>query len=117
MAAVAPIRTLIHDGTSIVSRYVWPEMKAGDVGDPVALSQFPDRAIQVVGDFGVGGKIDIEGSVIDDEFDVMNDVQANPLSFTTRKIEQVQELVKEIRPVCSGNVATNLTVGLILRKS
>lgn len=86
-----------------------------DVGDGVEMSAWPDRAVQVVGTFGAGGTLAIEGSIDGTNYTVLTDPQGNALNITSTKIEAVTELVRYIRPsVEAGDGTTDLDVWLIL---
>lgn len=94
----------------------WAGMVNGDVGTPLELANFSDRSVQVVGTFGTGGNVSIEGSLDGINYKVLTDPQGNVLDITAAAIEAVMELVRWIRPhVTAGDGNTNVTV-LILAK-
>lgn len=94
----------------------WPAMQSGDDGQPIELANFADRSVQVVGDFGVGGNVRIEGSLDGTNYATLTDPQGNALDITTAKIEAITELVRWIRPrVTAGDGSTNLTVIMLLK--
>lgn len=81
---------------------------------------FSDFSIQVIGTFGVGGSVKMQGSneAAPTNWADLNDPQANPLAFTAAKIEQVLENPRWIRPlVTAGDGTTSLTVLLWARRS
>ncbi len=95
---------------------VWPGMSNGDDGVPFELAQFPDRSVQVSGDFGVGGNLRIEGSLDGVNYYALSDPQGNDLNFVGGKIEAITELVRYLRPrVTAGDGSTSLTVTMLAR--
>lgn len=88
-----------------------------DTGDPVALPNRADRTVQVVGTFGTGGNVRIEGSIDGANYAVLTDPQGNALDITAAKIESISEVVRYIRPrVTAGDVATSLAVSILLKR-
>lgn len=100
-----------------IRRVKWLLLANGDTGAPVKMSDFQDRTVQVLGTFGAGGSITIQGS--NDEgvtWATLTDTLGNPLTFTTAGIKQITELPYEIRPnVTAGDGATSLAVWLHMR--
>lgn len=94
----------------------WAGMSNGDVGESVELANFADRSVQVVGDFGAGGTVRIEGSIDGVNYATLTDPQGNALDILWAKIEAVTEVVRWIRPrVTSGDGTTSLTVTMLLK--
>lgn len=97
--------------------YSWV-LANGDTGAPVEMPAFADRSIQVVGTFGSGGNLRIQGSNDGTNYATLTDPQGNDLNITAAKIEQVTEVVRYIRPnVTAGDGTTNLTVILLVRRN
>ena len=91
-------------------------MQNGDDGQPIELANFADRSVQVVGTFGAGGKVRIEGSLDGANYAPLTDPQGNDLDLTTAKLEAVSEVVRWIRPrVIAGDGTTLLTVTMLLK--
>lgn len=94
----------------------WPALQNGDDGSPIELANFADRSVQVVGTFGVGGNVRIEGSINGTDYAPLTDPQGNNLDITSAKIEAISEVVRWIRPrVTSGDGTTSLTVTMLLK--
>ena len=94
----------------------WPNMQNGDDGQPIELANFADRSVQVVGTFGTGGKVRIEGSLDGANYSPLTDPQGNDLDITTAKIEAISEVVRWIRPrVITGDGTTSLTITMLLK--
>lgn len=94
-------------GASIVK---WPSLANEDTGRPYSHASFNDRSVDVLGTFGSGGTVLIEGSneVIATSFATLNDQQGNPVSVTLRKIVAIMENVVHIRPRVSAVDANTL---------
>lgn len=100
----------------------WSPLTQTGADDGAAYSAFPfaDRSIQVVGTFGAGGTLVIEGSNVPSpsvagDWVTLTDPQGNPLSFTTARLEQVSEYTRWIRPrVTGGDGTTSLTVHMLI---
>lgn len=91
-------------------------MQNGDDGQPIELANFADRSMQVVGTFGAGGKVRIEGSNNGTDYAPLTDPQGNDLDLTAAKIEAVSEVVRWVRlRVVAGDGTTSLTVTMLLK--
>lgn len=94
----------------------WAAMANGDDGEQVELANFADRSVQIIGTFGVGGSVRIEGSNDGTNWAPLTDPQGNNLDITTAKIEAITEVVRYIRPrVTAGDGSTSLTVIMLLK--
>ena len=105
-------------GTHDFAQLIWRSLSVSDVGEPFILSQYADRSVQVLGIFGVGGTVVIEGSNDGINYHTLNNPQGNPLSIGLAKMEAVSEIVYAIRPrIVGGDGTTNITVNMLVRKS
>lgn len=103
------------DGTVLVT---WSGLLNGDDGAPYEAPPLADRAMQVVGVFGAGGTLVLEGTIDGVNWAVLNDPQGNALTVTSAKIEQIMELVVSVRPrVTAGDGDTALVVSLLLKET
>jgi hypothetical protein len=95
----------------------WGPMANGDDGNAVEMVEYADRSIQVIGTFGAGGSIALQGSNDGSNWTTLNDPQGLPLDISSSKIESIQELARFMRPlVTGGDGSTSLTVYLIIRR-
>lgn len=99
----------------------WPTMTqtGTDVGQAYGIPLNADRSVQVVGTFGGGGALAIQGSneATPSNWTTLNDPNGNAMSFTAEKVEQVLEMTRWIRPaVTGGDGTTSLTVTLFARR-
>lgn len=97
---------------------VWEGLTLADgTGVSVGFSQYADKSVQVVGTFGAGGTLVIEGSNDGTNWSVLTDPQGNPLILTATKIELVAEATAYVRPrVTGGDGATNVSVYLLVKE-
>lgn len=95
----------------------WSPLLNGDVGDKVGYHSHADRSVQVVGAFGAGGTVLIEGSLDGANWATLTDPQGVALSITSAKIKMIAEMTTYIRPrVSGGDGTTSLTVTLLARR-
>ncbi len=100
-----------------VVQFRWTGLLNGDDGTPIDWSMFADRSVQVVGTFGTGGNVRMEGSNDGTNYVALTDPQGNALDINSAKIEQLQEVTLYLRPrVTAGDGSTNLAVTVIARK-
>jgi len=112
---IQPTKTATGNTRAFV--LTWPGLLNGDTGEPIAFSQYTDKSAQVVGDFGVGGVVALEGSNNGADWSVLTDPQGNPLNFSTAKIEMVAEATAFVRPrVLAGDGSTSLALILLLKE-
>lgn len=98
--------------------YSWtPLTTTNSDGAPCYYTGAGDRTIQVVGTFGAGGTIVIEGTLDGTNFATLKDAGGTALSLTAAGIRTVLENVLAIRPrVTAGDGTTSLTALLCVRK-
>jgi len=90
-----------------------------DDGEPIGTDYagYSDRSVQVIGTFGVGGTVRIEGSLDGTNYAVLTDPQGNALDITSAKIEAISEAVLYMRPrVTGGDGTTSLSVYIFGRQ-
>lgn len=114
MAVRAPNVEIIGERTV---RITWSGLLNGDTGAPINWANYMDRSIQVLGNFGAGGSVSLEGSNDGNTFTALSDPRGNNLAVTTSRIEQIEDCTYALRPnVTAGDGTTNLTVVLFARK-
>lgn len=93
----------------------WAALANGDSGAPIDYLAFADRSVQIVGTFGVGGSVTIEGTNDGTNYVALTDPQGNAITKTAAAIEAVSEVPRSIRPrVTAGDGTTSLSVYLLL---
>lgn len=96
----------------------WAGLLNGDDGGPVELPSFPDVSVQITGTFGTGGSVTLLGSNDGTNYVALTDPQGNAITKTAAGLEQVEELVRYIKPsVTAGDGTTSLTVTLLARRN
>ncbi len=92
----------------------WEAITAsGDVGEAVQHVTARDRTVQVVGTFGSGGTVVIEGSNDGVTYTTLKDVHGTALSITAAYIGQLGSAPRYIRPRCTagtGSIAIVVTL-------
>lgn len=95
----------------------WTGLLNTDTGSPIEMPGSHIRSIHFTGTFSVGGTIVLEGSNDGVTYKTLTDPQANDISKTAEAIEQVQELVRYIRPrVSAGDGSTDLKAYLLVKR-
>ena len=113
MATVTVDKSEIEGGAFLAT---WSAMALTDEGSRVAFAGASDRTVQVVGTFGTGGSVEIEGSNDGINWAPLTDPRGNLLIFSGSKIEAVSELTRYLRPrITGGDGTTALTVTLLMR--
>ncbi len=98
---------------------LWETLKGDttDIGTPILSFDHSDVSIQVVGNWGVGGSINMEGSNDNVNWHILTDPQGNVITKTADFLEQVTEICKYYRvQVTAGDSATDLDAYLFLRR-
>jgi hypothetical protein len=94
----------------------WGPLATGDEGTPVSMIGSSRRTIQVIGAFGGGSRLTVEGSNNKVDWSPVTDVHGNQLVFSGPGISTVADLTLWIRPRAStGNPAA--TVIMLMRKT
>lgn len=102
------------NGTVLVT---WPNMQAGDTGQPYSGHSYTDRSVQVAGDFGASGNCRVAGSNDGSTYVALSDPQGDVLNLTAPALTAVTEISRYIRPeITAGDGTTNVTVTLIGRR-
>lgn len=99
--------------------YRWGGLVNGDTGEPLILPQHSDKTIQVLGAWGAGGSISIEGScmIVGPTWLVLTDPQGNTLTKTANAIETILENPYQVRPhVTAGDGTTKIDIYIVVNK-
>lgn len=86
---------------------------------PESFMDYADRSVQVLGTFGAGGNLRIEGSNDGGTtYAALTDPQGNALNVTAAKVEAITEITLLTRPfVSAGDGTTDLDVSIVCRRS
>jgi hypothetical protein len=100
----------VSEGTLVT----WPDLSNGDSGAAYKGTLWSDRSVQVSGDFGAGGCVEILGSLDGDNYVVVNDPEGLPVSVTSPSLVSLSESAVGVRPsVVEGDDNTSLTVNML----
>lgn len=121
MAIVDPIVSWNNDFTVI--KYFYEALANGDSGTPFKAPENADKSVQVVGTFGTGGTIGIEGSNLDApsadaNFFALTGDSNNPLDDEQAAFgDVIIENTEWVRPhVTAGDGSTDLDVYFVVRR-
>lgn len=99
------------------SVYTWTGLANGDDGEPVGAIGSGDRTIQVIGTFGIGGTIIVEGSLNNADWFQLRDPASAAISFTAAGGRAILENTPYVRArVTAGDGTTALTALLSVRR-
>ncbi len=105
---LSPDRVLVDlDGVRVRR---WADMANGDVGEPIVLTRFNDRTVQIGGEFGAGGAVVFKGSNDGVQWDSLRDVFGVEISASSNKLITLTEVPVYIRPEVSGDGTTSIDV-------
>lgn len=96
----------------------WTGLLNADDGSPWVPGVYGDMTIQVLGTFGVGGTLIVEGSNDGGTtYAPLTDPQGVAISFTLAGVEAILHYMERVRPrVTGGDGTTNLTAVIVARK-
>lgn len=89
---------------------VWTGITEADSGSAVDLSAYPDKTVQVVGDFTTSGAITIQGSMDNTNWGTLHDPQGTTLVITDTTPRLISENTKYIRPTATAGTAVSMDV-------
>lgn len=118
MATITPTVTKLGgDDSTVKVKYETLTQTNAD-GSPIAWVQWADRSVQVLGTFGTGGTLTIEGSNDGGTtWATLSDPQGNALTIQAAKIEAITEICELVRPrVSVADGTTDLDVYFVLRR-
>lgn len=113
MATKIATVTVREDGVKIAQ---WASITEADTGQAVSLSSYPDRTVQVTGDFTSSGAITIEGSNDNSDFATLHDNQGNALVLTDTSIKLIAENPDYIRPRATAGSSVSMDVVIVASK-
>ena len=120
MATIVPTKVENPFSGNVVI-WKWETITEADVGQAVPVAMFGDKSIQVVGDFGTAGAVDMEGALFpaasaDADFDVLADAQGTDLSIVSadKHLEVVLEATYWFRPKASAGSGMDVDVYLFM---
>ncbi len=110
--AVKPVTVTVREDKTV--RIFWENLVNGDTGEPVNLPRYPDKTVQIVGNFSGTADVDMDGSPDDSTYGALHDLQGSEISIGDSKPVLIAESTEWIRPdVASGDGDTDLDVTII----
>lgn len=96
----------------------WAAMPSNSTpGDPLQASNFVVNSAQVLGTFGVGGSVNLEGSNDGVNWTILPDINNNAATWTSASVKFFRESTVYVRPnVTAGDGTTSLTMIVSLRR-
>lgn len=119
MSVINPVITTPSLNSVLFS---YPVMANGDSGAPISAvnyADYSDRSVQVIGTFGAGGNLKVEGTneVTPTIYLTLNNAQSGALDIAAAGIKQVIENTLVTRPrVSAGDGTTALLVNILFRR-
>lgn len=126
--ATIPYQKITFPGTGEYNRIravEWPNMVAGDKGQPISRANFADRSACGLGTFAGStltwkafiGDPENAAEIADDaNWLKLTDPSDNFLEMTEPKIESVTQIAVLIRPEVSGGATAGITARLIVKE-
>jgi hypothetical protein len=115
MATITPTITYRPNGHANSVLVVWEGLATGDDGAPVELPSWPDKTVQVLGNFNAASvTLTMQGSLDGGTtYFSLTDPQGNAIAKTAAAAEVISESPKTIRPLASGGAAGDIDIYLL----
>lgn len=119
MATVNNSLEVIETNDDSVLKITWEAITTtNDVGNWIKIPDYPDKTVQIVGNFGTGGILDIEGSNDGTNAAILTDTRGNSITKTAAYLGSMAENPLYIRPKLSaGTGAVDLDIIVIARRN
>lgn len=100
-----------HLNLGEVNVTTWTALANGDTGAKVQFASHPDKTVHILGTFGSGGTVSLQGSNDGTNWVILTDPLGNAITLTAEGLKVVMENPLYIRPIVSaGDGTTDLTV-------
>jgi len=109
MSTIAAHLVINPDNTMITS---WLAVTENDTGAAVCMARFPDRTVQVTGDFTTSGAITIEGSNDGTNYATLHDPSGAALVLTDTSVKLIVENPLYLR--CRGTAGTSVSMNVYI---
>jgi hypothetical protein len=111
--AVRPINFSGPTNESVIEAS-WDTMLNGDTGAGVKIAKYPDKTVQVVGTFGVGGTVAVQGSNDGTTWGDCHDPQGTAIAIQDNEPVVIAESPLYLRPnVTAGDGSTDVDVYIV----
>lgn len=92
---------------------VWLAVTENDTGLGALMAEWPDRTVQVVGDFTSSGAITMEGSNDGTNWGTLNDFEGDALVITSAAPRLIAENTAYIRPRATAGSSVAMDIYVI----
>lgn len=110
MATIQGKLDVQQDGVAVAS---WLAVTEADTGSGLALARFPDKTVQVTGDFTTSGAITMQGSNDGSTWATLHDPQGSELVLTDSSLKLISENPLYIRPTATAGTAVSMNVYVV----
>ena len=110
MATINCTMVVQPDNVMVVA---WNDITEADTGRGVQMARYPDRTVQVTGDFTTSGSVLIEGSNDGTNYNTLTDPTGATLVFTAAGIKLIVENPLYIRPRATAGTAVAMDVVIV----
>ncbi len=113
------VATKVHNNRNDVIAYEWVGLTESDTAEHVGVPQRADKTVQVSGNFGSGGDVQVQGS-IDPAAAVwgqLSDPQGNAISFLAANSGDAETILQNvffIRPTVAAGTGVSVTVRILM---
>lgn len=114
--------TITENGDFTETTYFYDGLDNGDDGAAIRIPHGATVDFQIVGTFGSGGSISLEGSnkagsTTDADYFVLTDLHGNAATYTSAGGDGITETPKWVRPhVTAGDGDTDLDAYIVVRR-
>jgi len=114
MATITPVSTKCYSYNSESFAVQWTPVTSADTASAIEVPAYAKVAVQIAGTFD-SATVVLQGSIDSTNFVALTDPQGNTISKTVAALEQVEEVVRYIKPAFSGGAGSqSLTVTIYL---
>jgi hypothetical protein len=105
------------DGLTTLITWAGLTQASADVGDGAMTNKYPERTVQAIGTFGVGGSMALQGSNDGTNWGALKDAYGVLIALTTSVPVAIGDNPLFIRPaITAGDGTTNLSCLVAARK-
>ena len=117
MATIVPTVVLLGKQDGSIKRITWTPVTENDTCAPVALPEYADKSLQVLGTFG-SASVALQGSNDGGAtYAALNIPAGTALAITAAGVKAVLENTELVKPVVTGGTSQSLTIVMVARLS
>ena len=96
-----------------VRTFLWEGITESDQGDAISVTDYPDKTVQVIGDFTSSGAITMQGSPDGSTWGTLTDVSGNDVVLTDATPVVIGPNPVYIRPFATAGTGVDMDVYLV----